>query len=166
MDARIDHYIGCPDGPVWVGSYPLDPTGPGAGPGHIPEGEWKVWVGSWLAEPAPTGWMPVTGGVRMGRDVVVSAVIRWEDPPPFVRPGRGRTPSLADWPRVAEELREHAGRWALVLLCATGTSARQAACNIRTGATMRSRGPFDAVARTIDGEYRVYARYVGGEANG
>jgi hypothetical protein len=91
----------------------------------------------------------------------VSAVIRWEDPPTPERHG-GRGGRHRDWAGIVTELRGRPGVWALVAVCPNAGSARGAADQLRNG-----RGgfplpcPLEAVSRTVDGEYRVYARYVG-----
>jgi hypothetical protein len=51
----------------------------------------------------------------------------------------------------------------MVIVKNTGPSAAKTAHTIRSGvqAPYRPSGSFEAVARTVDGEHRVYARYTG-----
>lgn len=83
------------------------------------------------------------------------SVIRWEDPP-----GDRRG---TDWAAVAKALRWRPGKWALVVVCNNAVTAGAVARDIRVSKypALRDRGPFEAVARSVDGEARVYARYVG-----
>lgn len=85
----------------------------------------------------------------------------WEDPPPPCRAysvERG-----ADWAAIAAALVEHPGRWARVTTYPSQAQSTQAAHRIRHGeiTAFAERGEFGAVSRTVDGEYRVYARHVG-----
>jgi len=83
--------------------------------------------------------------------------IAWEDPPA----GTARS-GVTDWRRVADELRQRPGQWAVVATRPSSGAAATIAGAIRKGsrAGMPS-GAFEARARTVDGECRVYARYVG-----
>jgi len=72
--------------------------------------------------------------------------------------------------RAAAELRAEPGYWAVIGTYSTNPSARTAASNIRCAYAGESRvspsawepaGAYEAEARTVDGEHRVYARYVG-----
>ena len=83
-------------------------------------------------------------------------IIRWEDPPPR------RTSDVYDWEAISMELKACPGNWALVVICPNTATAGSTARHIRNGLYEPLRAGFDAVARTIDGEARVYARYVGG----
>jgi len=87
----------------------------------------------------------------------VSGVIRWEDPP---RRGVGEA---HNWPGIAADLRQRPKQWAIAVICRNFSTAGQTARRIRDGAykPMEPTGAFEATARTIDGEHRVYARYVG-----
>lgn len=84
------------------------------------------------------------------------SVIRWEMPPPR------RSSDVYDWDAIAEALADRPGCWALVAVCPNSATAASTARHIRNGAydAMRERGAFDAVARTVDGEARVYARFL------
>lgn len=82
---------------------------------------------------------------------------RYEDPPPARRgPTRARTAE-------ARKLKERPGTWGLIGTYKSRTSAASMATCIRTGrtSTWRPAGDFEAVSRSVDGEYRVYARYMG-----
>lgn len=86
--------------------------------------------------------------------------VRWETPP---MPNAYR--NRIDWPGIAETLRRRPGKWAHIHTDPKPEYAASMAGRVRTGviAAMRPPGTFDAVSRTVDGEFRVYARYVGGE---
>ncbi|AGP56839.1 hypothetical protein [Streptomyces rapamycinicus] len=65
---------------------------------------------------------------------------------------------------IAEELRARPDEWAVVQRKATTTRAASAAQAIRSG-KLRAYAPpgsFEAKSRTVGGEHRVYARYLGG----
>ncbi|GAU66688.1 hypothetical protein SSP35_03_03360 [Streptomyces sp. NBRC 110611] len=66
---------------------------------------------------------------------------------------------------AARQLRERPGEWAVVRRTETSDQAGAAAQAIRDGRlrAYRPTGAFEATARTVVGEHRVYARYVGGE---
>jgi hypothetical protein len=85
------------------------------------------------------------------------SVIRWEDPP---EDRRG-----TDWAAVGQALKQQPGKWALAVVCNNTVTAGAVARDIRVGKypAMRALGSFDAMARSVDGEARVYARYVGGD---
>ncbi|MFI6510034.1 hypothetical protein ACIBCT_20715 [Streptosporangium sp. NPDC050855] len=89
--------------------------------------------------------------------------LRWEDPPALRRTGP-RPPAL-DWPTIAGKLRANPDKWAIVQVEQDRAVAAQTAHRIKTGRikALYPLGQFKAVARTVDGECRVYARYVGGE---
>lgn len=86
-----------------------------------------------------------------------ASVIRWEDPP---RPGPG---GRRDWPAIAAELRKRPGAWAHVATYGTISVAGNVAYQVRSGkfAGVQPAGSVEAVSRAVDGECRVYARYVG-----
>jgi hypothetical protein len=83
-------------------------------------------------------------------------VIRWEDPPPPLAGRRQR-------PRVADKLREHPGRWAVVLEDEAFGYVAGMATQIKAGrlAAFRPSSSFEAQTRTVDSKYACYARYVG-----
>jgi len=85
------------------------------------------------------------------------ADIIFEDLPPA-----GRT-SVQETRAAAQALREHPGQWARVRTFAGSAGSRKYAYAIKHGvpAAWRPAGAFDATARAVDGEFRVYARYVG-----
>lgn len=63
---------------------------------------------------------------------------------------------------VAAALRTRPGEWALLGRYGTSGMARQTAYEIRHGHLPAFRGGFEAQAKTLFGEYRVYARHTGG----
>lgn len=85
--------------------------------------------------------------------------IVWEEPPSWSG-GKGQF----DWAAVAALLRRRPKEWAIVRVMADSMRSTQTAHYIKSGklAAFRPAGDFEARARCVDGEYRVYARYVGG----
>lgn len=85
--------------------------------------------------------------------------LTFEDPPETTRKA-GRKGMHKE---AAEELRSRPGEWAIVSAYATGTSAAAMARHIMSGAVSayKPAGSFQATARTVGGEARVYARFVG-----
>lgn len=68
----------------------------------------------------------------------------------------------------ADQLRARPGGWALLGGYATSGTARQSAYEVRNALDPKDQpfapaGAFEAEARTMFGEHRVYVRYVGGE---
>ena len=91
-----------------------------------------------------------------------TSALRWEDPPAHRRTGP-RKPGQ-DWIPIAAALRANPGRWAIVNVESNRSDAAQTANRISSGRiqSFYPVGRFEAVARTVDGECRVYARYTGG----
>lgn len=87
----------------------------------------------------------------------------FEDPPS----PKNRQSSAAHHSTVAAQLKERPGEWARAGAYGSYGSSASMARHIRQGhlAAYRPQGAFEAVARTVDGEYRVYARYVGEGGN-
>lgn len=83
---------------------------------------------------------------------------RFEEPPADGRAGRGY-----DHGAAAAAMRERPGAWALIRTTQTSQAARSAANLIRNGrlAAYLPAGSFEAMSRTVNGEFRIYARYVG-----
>lgn len=84
-------------------------------------------------------------------------VMRWQNPPqPRIRP-------VHDWAGIGSALRARPGEWAIVAVVANAQLAGSTARHVRAGAyqALRDFGRFEAVARTVDGEHRIYARYAG-----
>lgn len=84
-------------------------------------------------------------------------VIRWEEPPPR------RHGQVHDWAAIGEKLRSKPNEWAVVAVCLNQATAGSTARYVREGKYQKLGPGFDAVARTVNGEARVYARYVGGD---
>lgn len=81
------------------------------------------------------------------------SVIRWEDPPDSMS---------YDWPCIAADLKMRPGVWAIVAVPRNAGLAGQMAKHIRQSAYEAMHGAqFEATARTVEAEHRVYARYVG-----
>lgn len=89
--------------------------------------------------------------------------VAFEGPPP-----RGTTNwrQAGEHEAVAEKLRAQPGEWAKVDKRENPRSSGNAAHAIRRGLikAYQPSGTFEAKARKVDGEYRVYARYVGAPA--
>lgn len=84
-------------------------------------------------------------------------ILRFEEPPPSN--GKGRIA----WPPVADELRANPEDWAVVAICTRRAAASGKAQMIKSGAVpaFRPKGSFEATYRSVEDEFRVYARYVG-----
>ncbi|MFF4751806.1 hypothetical protein [Streptomyces sp. NPDC001270] len=80
---------------------------------------------------------------------------------PLPKSAPGRRPGKHA--RAAEQLRAHPGEWAHVTTAKNSASSASLAGAIRAGrlAAYAPAGSFEAAARTVKGEPRVYARYVG-----
>lgn len=84
--------------------------------------------------------------------------IRFEEPPRARRGG----PKF-DHRAIVEVLRSKPGEWAVIASFPTAGPAYSMAARIKSGgAVAYSVGEFEAVARKVGGENRVYARFVGG----
>ena len=86
--------------------------------------------------------------------------IRWEDPPAN-ESGWGSH----KWADVLEPLREHPKRWAVLLIVPTSRKAANLVSAFRNGHRRSPPGRWEFVSRTVDGEHRVYARYLGPDEN-
>lgn len=99
-----------------------------------------------------------------GEEATAAATpVRFEEPAP------GAPHSIKARHAFAEALRARPKEWALLGRYKTGGSARQSAYNIRRAIKAKGHpfgppGSFEADARTMLGEHRVYARFVGGES--
>lgn len=85
------------------------------------------------------------------------ATIDFMGPPPQATTGSRHA-------EIAAALKQRPGEWAVVRRTDTANKSGAAAQAIRSG-RLRAYAPtgaYEAVARTVDGEHRVYARYVGG----
>lgn len=83
--------------------------------------------------------------------------VRWEDPPR--RGGEG-----VDWAVVGAELKTRPGEWAHVATYQSSNAAAVVTYQINSRIKhprLLALGAFEAKARTVDGDHRVYARYVG-----
>lgn len=93
----------------------------------------------------------------------MTAVIRWEEPPPARGNPRpiGRAGSKYD--PVAVELMARPGESAVLYEGRSRGSADTLATRIRRGEiSCFPQGEFEAAVRTVGGQYLTYARYVGG----
>jgi hypothetical protein len=91
----------------------------------------------------------------------ISFDILFEDPPGPCR--SWSMPQRIDWTAVGETLSGQPERWARIAVLDDVTKAGRYANRIRSGLvdTLAPYGVFEAAARTVDGEHRVYARLVG-----
>ncbi len=87
-------------------------------------------------------------------------VLRWEDPPPPTFRGTGK--AARPWPLVAKDLRDHPGRWGVVLEDG-GTNSGTAVARISNGLTQwfQPAGAFFALQRQRNHVIEVYAVYIG-----
>jgi hypothetical protein len=81
--------------------------------------------------------------------------IRWEDPPTGV-PEKKRK-----WVQLLEPLLEHPKRWAVVATFEHQRQAEAAAYHMRARKIAMPPGQWEGLAKTVDSEYRLYARYLG-----
>ena len=81
----------------------------------------------------------------------------WEDPP------QGSNRTYHKHGPIAEQLKGRKGAWAKVAVCSSLRMARVMASTIRLAKAKpyEPRGDFEATHRAVDGEFRVYARYLG-----
>lgn len=87
--------------------------------------------------------------------------MKWEDPPNEIG-------KKTKWYREAQELRKNPKRWALLIAKPKVTGDRtfnDLAGNISYGrlSAFSPAGSFQATTQIVDGEVRVYVRYVGDE---
>lgn len=84
----------------------------------------------------------------------------WEDPPDAERAPRANPKRLRIL-AFADDLRAHPGKWGIYpQVLGTHMSAVGTASRARVGRWPGGKG-FEAVARTVGGEERVYVRFVG-----
>ena len=86
--------------------------------------------------------------------------IRFEPPPGFARNGKAWS---LDHSGIVATLRARPGEWAIVATYSAPGTASSMATSIKSGrlAVYRPGGSFEAITRKVDGEVRVYARFVG-----
>lgn len=91
---------------------------------------------------------------------------RFEEPP--AGPPTSRAYRTQQHLIAAAALRERPGEWAMIKTTETSSAARSSAAQIRSAVLVayRPAGSFGATARTVDGEHRVYARYLGEAVEG
>lgn len=85
--------------------------------------------------------------------------IRFEEPPPRAHRSLDKTKHE----QIADKLRKHPGQWARIMTYTSLASANSVAHQIRRGKlkAYATNGTFEAVCRTVDGNHRVWARYIG-----
>jgi hypothetical protein len=84
--------------------------------------------------------------------------IRWEDPPPPKR--------VDDWAEELTPLMAQPKRWAVVAVRKTGSAARAVHGNFVSRRVKVPPGEWEFARRMVDGEHRVYARYLGPDEDG
>lgn len=89
--------------------------------------------------------------------------IRFEEPPAKANGPVGKTKHE----RVADKLKKRVGDYALIGHYSTPGSANSIAHMIRRARcdAYAPAGSFEAVSRRVDGEYCVYARYIGSDGD-
>lgn len=94
--------------------------------------------------------------------------IRFEEPPLHRGGNRNGGRENPKYRADAAALMSRPGEWAIVHAGGRRSLADGLAYQIKSGkiAAYRPAGAFEAMARTVDGEYRTYARYVGGVDRG
>lgn len=88
--------------------------------------------------------------------------LKFEIPPSKSTPA---APKRSKHQTIAQALRKRPGEWARIDVKRTAQLASVTANQIRRAylSAYEPTGSFEAIARTVNGEYRVYARYVGSE---
>lgn len=84
--------------------------------------------------------------------------VEFVDDLPPVRGGGG-----GKWIPVLEELKARSGQWAIIGVKASSSLAHSTALNLKHGRVQRPSGKFEFATRRVDGEHRVYGRYIGPE---
>ncbi len=87
--------------------------------------------------------------------------IRWEDPPDPAGSGRRGV-----WIERLTPLMEHPKRWAVVATRPVANPARVLTHDLKVGRFQMPPGRWEFLSRTVDGECRVYARYLGPDDGG
>jgi hypothetical protein len=87
--------------------------------------------------------------------------LKFEDPPPPKRAPRG-------FEEIAQKLKDSPGKWAVIAVYPDRSGAGSQRMRVTRGLTRpwQPAGDFEATARAIDGEYRLYARYMGDGGQG
>jgi hypothetical protein len=85
-------------------------------------------------------------------------IIRWEDPPPSVKgnPWRERLLPLTEYPK----------RWAIIGIKPTRTTASSLRGNLTDRKFTLPPGRWEFAYRVVNGEHRVYGRYLGPDQDG
>lgn len=74
-----------------------------------------------------------------------------------------RTGYASKWRTISGELRARPGEWAVVAVVGDAGKSGTTAAAVKRGVYAgMPKGEFEATARTVNGEHRVYARYIGG----
>lgn len=96
--------------------------------------------------------------------MILSREIAFEEPPARTT-GRGNGSPCLVWSEVAAELTRRPGEWARVAVLDCALAAGQYAIRVRNGSieALAPYGRFDAKTRTVQGERRLYVRYLGGD---
>lgn len=85
--------------------------------------------------------------------------LKYEDPPARrTRVGTGKHAA------IVAELKAHPDEWAVIDTFDSASKAASMAWAIKSGIRMRTYSPpgaYEAMGRTVDGEHRLYVRYVG-----
>lgn len=114
--------------------------------------------------PPAEGVTWASGPANAFRNGQRTGVIRWEDPPSNRSHAKGKA---SKWNAISAVLRGRPGEWAHVETKSNARLAAQTANCISKGVyAAMPQGQFEAVSRAVDGEARVYARYIGEASDG
>lgn len=96
----------------------------------------------------------------VARKRVKSDVVTWEDPPLTARGGSANSNHGA----IAKALKDNPGAWARIGTYASPGSCGSMVVYVKKGLAKayEPAGTFEAVSRSMDGQYHLFARYVGG----
>jgi hypothetical protein len=91
--------------------------------------------------------------------VTILSRLRFEQPPAKTY----RTANISESEKAANKLRQRPDEWACIAIYDKGPTANTFAHQIRHGQipAFKPEGSFEATARAVGNEHRVYARYVG-----
>ena len=84
--------------------------------------------------------------------------IRWEDPPASDR--------VLSWREKLTPLVDYPKRWAVIAVKPGRVAANSLQLNLRRGRLTLPPGRWEFVYRVVEGEHRVYARYLGPDEDG
>ena len=120
--------------------------------------------GQQLGESCPAGHVLTEENTYLRRGILGCLTCRREQNRLHASGGKPRQRTYTDHVKIAARLRGEPNIWSLAVTCSTAATASHVAYYMRSGkrlASYRPAGSFEAEFRTVDGEFQVYARYIG-----